>query len=152
MRRLLIASAFLFFPLAASADSMARLEAASQAVQANISAFYVNRIPELDGVIPNPEWTDEVRTMQTCLLDGLAAKLGETGVEAYVAGMEAFSTAKITALSQLGKVMPAALTSPEVDELNISCGIFEYSQRAADNPKMLEILSNPENMAKLTAE
>lgn len=154
MRSLLVSFAFLLFPLAAQSDpdSMARLKAASQAAQANISAFYVSRIPELEGVMPEPEWTDEVRNMQMCLLDGLAAKLGDTEVEAYVAAMEAFSIVSITSLSQLGTLMPPALMSPEVNDLNVSCGIFAYSQRATDNPKMLEIISKPENIAKLTAE
>jgi hypothetical protein len=145
--------ALVFLPGSLFADAlMDRYQAANDAKATQMEEFYVSRVPELAGVMPEMGWDDEIAAVAACTLDGVRAERGEDGAEAYVAAMEEWATVPVTSMMTLAEGMPAVLSDDLAVRLATECGGMELGMRRMQESGMMAIIQDPEVMQRLIAE
>jgi hypothetical protein len=153
MRLALMTFALIPLALPAAADDLLdRYEAASNAVQDNMIAFYETRVPELVAVMPEMGWDDELAAVAQCTLDGIRAERGEDGAEEYVAAMETWGETEITSFMTMAEGMPAVLSDDLALQLSMDCGGMDIAMERMQSSGMMELIQDPSVMERLMAE
>ncbi len=129
-----------------------RLEIASEAASANFQAFAVARIPELAGTMTPFIWDDEMRAVGTCTLGILRRDGGDLAVSTYLAEMEAFAVTTVTSLEQFGEGPSRTLTNDLSWEIADTCNAIEVTMRLMEASGFAGVLTDPANVARLSAQ
>lgn len=154
MRRfpLFIALTCTLLPGLARADMLDRYRDASVAQATRIHAFMIARVPEIEAVLPDTDWTPAMDAVATCTLDGIKAAKGDDGVEAYVAALEAWSATEITSMGTMADGMDPILGDALALQLTQDCGGMELAATQMRESGMIEMMSRPDVMERLMAE
>lgn len=148
----LIALTCTLLPCLASADMLDRYRDASVAQATRMHEFMIARVPEIEAVLPNTDWTPEMDAVASCTLDGLRAANGDDGVEAYVAALEAWSAIEIRSMSTMADGMDPILGDALALQLAQDCGGMELAATQMRESGMLEMMTRPDVMERLMAE
>lgn len=114
-------------PVAAQ-STFERLEAVAVTMNEMMFEAMVEGTPALDGNMPSPEWSDDLRIAYTCMFDGYVAEVGEPVVADMVTAMEA--TLVTNTPQQLlegggGVENPEGITDERAIEIVGGCGMME---------------------------
>lgn len=139
-------------PTLAHADIRDRYRDASVAQATRMHAFMVSRVPEIAAVLPDTTWTPQMDAIATCTIDGLRAAKGDTGVEAYVTALEAWSAQEIRSMATMADGMDPILSDALALQLAQDCGGMELAAQQMQNSGMVEMLSRPDVMERVMAE
>lgn len=144
IRPVLIAAALTTLALPATAQStLERLETVAVAMNQMMFDGMVAGTPALEGNMPSPEWSDDLRTAYTCMYDGYVAQVGEDAVANMVSAMEVqLETASPEELAQGGGGVanPEGLTDDQGREIVMGCGMMEAFMDHMSSSGALEIL------------
>ncbi len=130
--------------LPASAQStLERLEAVAVSMNSMIFEAMVNQTPALEGNMPSPEWSEDLRIAYTCMHDAYVAAVGEDAVADMVTAME--ETLATTTPAELldgggGVENPAGLTDEQAIEIVGDCGMMEAFMAHMTNSGAMQIL------------
>ena len=142
--------------LVAADDLLDRLENATETMGAKQGAFYLSRVPELEGKMPEWEWDDEIRQASKCVLDGIEKAKGRGIAEAYVAGLEKDAKMEIQSMAQLSEQssIPKELQAEDQTILNLmqSCKTIEISTIRLKQSGFWDAMQDPSVMQRLLAE
>jgi hypothetical protein len=148
-RRLALAIAVGLIPQFARAELIDRYETGLETFLANFFAFYVSRIPALEGNTPRTEWEEIDRTIGRCVLASYEAEAGAQGVEDFVKRIEALAALQITSNRALMAAMSPIMTDTVANAAAATCGQEQRTQELMAATRMMEILSDPANLALL---
>lgn len=133
-----------------------RLETATELLGAKHGEFYLAKLPELNGKIPDWNWDDEIRAASACVLNGIRKAKGAKVAEAYVRGIELDAEREILSMSQMRDQsnMPRELQGEDQTIINLmqECGTLEISAERLQDSGLWDELIKPGTMEKLTAE
>ena len=139
-------------PTFANADLLDRYETAMERFQINFTAFYISRIPELEGNMPPTEWEDIDRDIGRCVLKTYEAATGAAGVEAFVIGIEALAAVEVTSNRVITAAMAPVMADTVANAAVESCGQNDRTNEILARTGMIAIISDPENQVALNAE
>ncbi len=140
------------FPTFALADQVQRLSAANDIIQEKMEVFYVSRVPELAGKMPDMTLDTEMETALRCTLDMFDAEGGAGTAERYVTSLEQVAQDfELTGLDQIDSVMGDIDEALGLKALQ-SCGMFDISMRRMQASGMMEALSNPDVIQRLMSD
>lgn len=150
--KLLIGFIASLIPTLVHADLLLRYENGIEAFMANFSAFYISRVPELEGNMTPIEWEDIDREIGRCVLAAYEAELGADAAEDFVAEVEALARVDITSNRVMNEAMAPIMTNAAANRAVAVCGQNERTAEQLANSRMIEIISDPKNLALLNAE
>jgi hypothetical protein len=137
-------------------DLLDRLETATELLGAKHGEFYLSKLPELEGKMPDWNWDDEIRTASACVLTGIKKAKGAKVAEAYVSGIELDAKRDIASMSQMRDQtnMPEELQGEDTTLLNLmqECGTIEISATRLQDSGLWDELIKPGTMEKLAAD
>lgn len=112
----------------AAQSTFERLEAVAVAMNEMTFGAMVESTPALEGNMPSPEWSDDLRTAYTCMYDGYVAEVGDAAVADMVSAMETLlETTTPQELLQGGASVenPEGITDEQALEIVGGCGMME---------------------------
>ena len=149
--RLTLATALALLPglALAQGSDVDRIAAANMAMAEQMEDFYLGRVPELEGKMPDHSWNDEMRAAGECFVTRYKDERGAEGLEEYLTAMEGWAETEITSFEQLTFGMPDILTEDLPQRLTQDCGVMEISIQRAQESGFIEALSDPEIMGRI---
>lgn len=148
----ILAIAFTLIPSLTLADMLDRYRDASVAQATQMHEFMISRVPEIEAVLPDTDWTPEMDGVATCTLDGIRAARGDDGVEAYVVALEAWAATEIRSMGTMADGMDPILGDALALQLSQDCGGMEIAAAQMQESGMIEMMSQPDVMERLMAE
>lgn len=144
MRSTVLAAILVIAAVPANAQSsFERLEAVAVAMNTMMFDQMVEQTPALEGNMPSPEWSDDLRTAYSCMYDGFVDRTGEPAVAEMVTQMEA-QLATITpeeVMTGGGDIEnPEGLSDDQAAEIVASCGMMEAFMTHMSSSGALQIL------------
>ncbi|MEJ6392521.1 hypothetical protein V8J82_04585 [Gymnodinialimonas sp. 2305UL16-5] len=150
---LLTTAALAAFALPAAAQSeLERLETASEAAGQNMATFMIARAPQLEPVMVDWEWDEEMREVGQCTLNEIRSVGGDQAATDYVVAMEAFATTQITSMEQMGAATPVPLNEDVAMTIATTCRAMEVSMRRMEESGMMQMMMDPATMQALMSE
>lgn len=150
MRKTLTA-ALIFTASGAAADPLDRLIVATEALSEKANAFYISRVPALDGKLPDMTVEGELRNALACALDMIVTEGGPEMQIAYVESMEEMASRdinNITDLQEVPDVVPDEILFAAMSE----CGMMEITAQRMKDSGFWEAMQDPDVMQALMAE
>lgn len=120
-----------------------RLETVAVAMNTLMFEGMVAGTPALEGNMPSPEWSDDLRTAYVCMYDGFVDEAGEPAVADMVAAMETRleTTSAEDMLNGGGAVEnPAGLDDTQVAQIVGGCGMMDAFMTHMSSSGALQIL------------
>jgi hypothetical protein len=137
-------------------DLLDRLETATEIMGEKQGTFYLSRVPELTGKMPDWTWDEEIRTASACVLTGIENAKGRKVAEAYVAALEKDAKQPITSIGQLSdqSSLPKELTGNDrtIISLMESCRTMEISTSRLKESGFWDAMQDPNVIQRLVAE
>ena len=149
--RSVLTTALILTASTAAADPLERLIVATEALSEKANAFYISRVPALEGKLPDMTIDDELRTALSCALDSIVTEGGPDMQAAYVESMEEMATRDITTMSDLQE-MPDVVPDDILFAAMSECGMMEITAQRMQDSGFWEAMQDPGVLEALMAE
>ncbi|MEM6729598.1 MAG: hypothetical protein AAF618_13930 [Pseudomonadota bacterium] len=152
MARFISAVTFSLVTATATVASAGPLEdrflAAQEAFEQNLNAFYVSRVPALEGKIPSFTADPAARDAMLCGFSYLREETGVAGALKLIVFLESAAEEPITSFDDITQAPDGAVAETMLSAVR-ACNTIEISQQLMAESGALEIFSDPATLDAL---